>query len=44
MTLTSPSLTPSRLSVVLLDLGLWVEFLELGFYGSLLGDRSQEGK
>lgn len=44
MTLTGPSLTPSRLSVVLLDLGLWLEFLELGFYDSLLGDCNQEGK
>lgn len=44
MTLTGPSLTPSRLSVVLLDLGLWLEFLELGFNDSLLGDCNQEGK
>lgn len=40
MTLTGPSLTPSRLSVVLLDLGLWLEFLELGFYDSLFMDAS----
>lgn len=31
---------PSRLSVVLLDLGLWLEFLELGFYDSLFMDAS----
>lgn len=44
MTLIGPFLTPSRLSVFLLDLGLWLEFLELGFYDSLLGDCNQEGK